>query len=252
MSKETVAIINPKRRHRKRAAATPEKRQRGRRAKRNDGLMTVTANPKRRRQHRGGRRRGFFGNPGDRGLKIGIDSIAYTAGAAIAAKLVPTLIPKVKDYNKGFIGYGLQAAVGGILYVLLDKLLKQKKAAQYVLLGTGVSLVTTILDDFWFKKQAATIKGLGFYPDEELSSYSLDPSMQLSGDLGVVIDEEGNVIDGLGNYEDVPLDQQMLGLDASTFIRPRIGPAIRPQVMAPAAARPAANGFRSSRLRSRW
>jgi len=261
MPEQMIAIVNPRRKRRKKTTV-----KRRRRSRRNPDLMTIAGlvNPKRRRKGRYARsskkwtyrKRHAHRNPG---FAIGLDSIGFTALGAIGSKLVPTFVPWVKDRNKGLIGYAAQAATGGLLYVILVMLFKQKKAGQYVVLGTAVSLATTLLDDLWFKRKASTVKGLGFYPDQQLTAYDYELA-----DLG----QDYEVVDGNGdgngdgdesfligqNYEETPLDQ-IAGLGVQrAAVKPRV-PVNRVQALLPAqrviAAQPAFRGG-SRRWDSRW
>jgi hypothetical protein len=203
------------------------------------------------------RRRRTHRNPVGGGLKIGIESIAYTTLGAVGSKIIPGFIPFLKDKNKGMIGYAIQGATGFGLSMALDKLLKQKKAAQYVLLGTGVSIALGLLDDFYFKKNV-TVKGLGFYPDEQLNNIDLseyEVVSRIDGDMGdYVLDGMGEEIDldGLGN--DIPIDE-MAGLAISPMLSRRLRPDQRMPFRQPMATRQlvaTSAGSCSNRLKGRW
>jgi len=258
MPKELVAIINPTRRRRR----TSGKR---RRARRNPGLLAVGANPRRRRRRRGValsspkwtyRRRRSRRNPfgGGGGFKIGIDSVAFTALGAIGSKMIPGFIPFLKDKNKGMIGYAIQGGAGFALSMALDKLLKQKKAAQFVLLGTGVSIALGLLDDFWFKRNVS-VKGLGFYPDEQLNNIDLSEYeivQGLDGGMGdYVLEGVGEEYDLEGN--DTPIDE-MAGLAISPMLSRRLTATQRIPFRAAVATRPqvAVGAGCGDRFSKRW
>jgi len=261
MPKQLIAIVNPKRRRRKKATS----KKRTRRSRRNPDLMTIAGlvNPRKRRKGRYSfsskkwtyRKRRAHRNPS--GFAIGLDSIGFTALGAVGSKLVPTFVPWVKDRNKGLIAYAAQAATGGLLYVILAMLFKQKKAGQYVLLGTAVSLVTTALDDFWFKRKAATVKGLGFYPDQQLTAYDYELAA-LGQDYEVVeglAEGDGDESFLIGqNYEETPLDQ-IAGLGVQRAITKARVPLNRVQALLPGRAAIATQPLiirGSRRWDSRW
>lgn len=256
MPKELVAIINPKRRARRKTTSR-------KRARRNPELM-IAANPRRRRKRSPValsspkwtyRRRRSRRNPVG-GFKIGLNSIAFTTLGAVGSKVIPGFIPFLKDKNKGLIGYGIQAGTGFALSMAIDKLLKQKKAAPYILLGTGVSIAVGLIDDFWFKRNVS-VKGLGFYPDEQLNNIDL-------GDYEIVPDDSMDeyVLQGMGQEfeiegigQDIPLDE-MAGLDlAPRKYQPALAKRrtpVRPQVATQRPIIVGAAGCCQDRLKGRW
>lgn len=233
MANELVAIINPKKRRKRRKST---KRKTTKRSRRNPGMVSVsgTSNPKKRRRSRKRtyKRRRARRNPAGK-FKIGIESIAFTAGGAIASKAIPSMLPVVRDYNKGVIGWGIQGATGFIISFILGSLLKMKKASQFVLLGTGVNVITTALDELVFKRMV-DVGGLGFYPNEQLAAYQLEPGTEIDADYDVVEAADGLQLAG---YEEVPLDESLGGLGARGF-RSMAVSARRP-AMAVSARRPA-------------
>lgn len=250
MADELVAIVNPKKKTRRRATT----RKKTKRTRRNPTLATVS-NPqkKRKRRYRFSSRKWIYRkrrrarrNP--TGIKIGLESIAFTAGGAIASKAIPSMLPMVRDYNKGFIGWGIQGATGFIISFILGSLLKMKKASQFVLLGTGVNVVTTALDELVFKRMVG-VQGLGFYPNEQLAAYQLDPGREVDANYEIVEAADGLQLAG---YEEVPLDQSLSGLGARAVAvsarRPAAGRRIR-TALTPALETVSCGGGRFS---SRW
>ncbi len=93
------------------------------------------------------RRRNYRRNPGGTG-SIGeiITTSTFVLVGALGSKLGAQLI--LGSNNTGPIGYAMNLGVGGVLWFLTDKVMKNKTAASGVIAGTVAQLILRLINDY--------------------------------------------------------------------------------------------------------
>lgn len=116
----------------------------------------------RRRHHKVTHRR-YKRNPG---LGIGgvghlVTNAVFTIIGALGSKLGAQMV--LGSNNTGLVGYAGNAAAGGVLWFLAEKVLKNRSAAEGVLAGTAVQIVLRLINDYTpFGSYTANL-GMGDY-----------------------------------------------------------------------------------------
>lgn len=116
----------------------------------------------RRRHHRVTHRR-YKRNPGMGISGVGhlVTNAVFTIIGALGSKLGAQMV--LGSNNTGLIGYAGNAAAGGVLWFLAEKVLKNRGAAEGVLAGTAVQIVLRLINDYTpFGSYTANL-GMGDY-----------------------------------------------------------------------------------------
>jgi hypothetical protein len=126
------------------------------------------SNPGRRRRHHSyghRRRRHIRRNPGGGGFASSIGSLVTNAVFVIVGALGSKLGAQIAlgSNNVGLIGYGANAAVGGLLWFLADRVMRNRAAASGLLAGTVVQIVLRAINDFTPFGQYVSQLGMGDY-----------------------------------------------------------------------------------------
>jgi|GEM_PF-6723567 len=123
------------------------------RRRRNTGRMT-------RRNY--GRRR----NPGTGSIGEVITTSTFVLVGALGSKLGAQLI--LGSNNTGVVGYAGNLAIGGVLWFLTDKVMKNKTAASGVIAGTVAQLILRLINDYTPFGSYVSQLGMGDY---QMQSY---------------------------------------------------------------------------------
>ena len=172
--KKGGSMARARRRKRNRGAATrtnrPHRRRRtsSHRRRTNPGMQLAT---RRNRVHHRRRRRGSPGlrhhryhrrNPGMLG-DIGpmFTNAVFVIVGALGSKLGAQAV--LGTNNVGIVGYGANAAAGGIMWFLAEKVMKNRAAANGIIAGTVVQILLRIINDYTpFGSYVANL-GMGDY-----------------------------------------------------------------------------------------
>lgn len=171
--KKGGSMAKARRRKRNRGAARRVNRSHRRRTsshrrRTNPGMRMVTrknrthrrrrhSNPGIRRHHRHHRR-----NPGMLG-EIGpmFTNAVFVIVGALGSKLGAQAV--LGTNNVGLVGYGANAAVGGVLWFLAEKVMKNRAAANGIIAGTLVQIILRVINDYTpFGSYVANL-GMGDY-----------------------------------------------------------------------------------------
>jgi len=105
-------------------------------------------------------------NPGTGSIGEIITTSTFVLVGALGSKLGAQLI--LGSNNTGVIGYAMNLGVGGVLWFVTDKVMKNKTAASGVIAGTVAQLILRLINDFTPFGQY--VQGLGF-GDYQMQSY---------------------------------------------------------------------------------
>ena len=168
--KKGGSMVRARTKKRNRGAATrtnrPHRRRRtsSHRRRTNPGMRMMTrknrgrhSNPGIRRHHRHHRR-----NPGMLG-DIGpmFTNAVFVIVGALGSKLGAQAV--LGTNNVGIVGYGANAAAGGIMWFLAEKVMKNRAAANGIIAGTVVQILLRIINDYTpFGSYVANL-GMGDY-----------------------------------------------------------------------------------------
>lgn len=136
--------------HRRRTTTRSVRRYKRRR---NTGRMT-------RRNY--GRRR----NPGTGSIGEVITTSTFVLVGALGSKLGAQLV--LGSNNTGVVGYAGNLAIGGVLWFLTDKVMKNKTAASGVIAGTVAQLILRLINDYTPFGSYVSQLGMGDY---QMQSY---------------------------------------------------------------------------------
>lgn len=119
-------------------------------------------NPARRHHHVMHRR--HRRNPGGAGMgrisDIAINAVFVIAGA-LGSKLLTQMV--LGSNNTGLIGYAGNAVAGGLLWFLVEKVMKNKNAANGIIAGTAVQIILRLINDYTPFGQYVSNLGMGDY-----------------------------------------------------------------------------------------
>jgi len=137
--------------------------------KRNPGIRGIARrtarrvarrNPGRHRHHRVHHRRR---NPGmfDGGLGGALTNATFVIVGALGSKLGAQTI--LGSSNVGVTGYAANAATGGVMWFIAEKVLKNRAAANGIIAGTLVQIILRVINDFTPFGQYVANLGMGDY-----------------------------------------------------------------------------------------
>ena len=141
-TKGNQAMAKPKRARRRSAGSGTRKQHRRRRyaTRRNTGHRTHRRRSVM-RHHRRYRRNIGMGA----GLGPLVTKSAFALAGAAASKIIPQVL--LGTTNTGWIGYLANAGTGFALWLLAEKVLKNRNAAEGIAIGTAVQILDRILND---------------------------------------------------------------------------------------------------------
>lgn len=104
----------------------------------------------RRHQNPGMRTRRYKRNPGDGFASSGVGSLVTNAVFVIVGALGSKLGAQavLGTNNVGLVGYAGNAAVGGVLWFITEKLMKNRAASAGVISGTLVQILLRVINDY--------------------------------------------------------------------------------------------------------
>jgi hypothetical protein len=105
-------------------------------------------------------------NPGTGSIGEIITTSTFVIVGALGSKLGAQLI--LGSNNTGVVGYAGNLAVGGVLWFLADKVMKNKTAASGVIAGTVAQLILRLINDY--TPFGSYVSGLGM-GDYQMQSY---------------------------------------------------------------------------------
>jgi hypothetical protein len=105
-------------------------------------------------------------NPGTGSIGEVITTSTFVLVGALGSKLGAQLV--LGSNNTGVIGYAGNLAVGGVLWFLADKVMKNKTAASGVIAGTVAQLILRLINDYTPFGQYLSSTGMGDY---QMQSY---------------------------------------------------------------------------------
>ena len=109
-----------------------------------------------------GRRR----NPGTGSIGEVITTSTFVLVGALGSKLGAQLV--LGSNNTGVVGYAGNLAIGGVLWFLTDKVMKNKTAASGVIAGTVAQLILRLINDYTPFGSYVSQLGMGDY---QMQSY---------------------------------------------------------------------------------
>jgi hypothetical protein len=105
-------------------------------------------------------------NPGTGSVGEVITTSTFVLVGALGSKLGAQLV--LGSNNTGVVGYAANLAIGGVLWFLTDKIMKNKTAASGVIAGTVAQLILRLINDY--TPFGSYLSGLGF-GDYQMQSY---------------------------------------------------------------------------------
>jgi len=148
-----------RRRTRRRSNTTHHRR---RSTRRNTGMARRRNYGRRHTRRNYGRRR----NPGTGSIGEVITTSTFVLVGALGSKLGAQLV--LGSNNTGVVGYAGNLAIGGVLWFLTDKVMKNKTAASGVIAGTVAQLILRLINDYTPFGSYVSQLGMGDY---QMQSY---------------------------------------------------------------------------------
>ena len=105
-------------------------------------------------------------NPGTGTIGEVITTSTFVIVGALGSKLGAQLV--LGSNNTGVVGYAGNLAVGGVLWFLADKVMKNKTAASGIIAGTVAQLILRLINDYTPFGQYLQSAGMGDY---QMQSY---------------------------------------------------------------------------------
>ena len=105
-------------------------------------------------------------NPGTGSIGEVITTSTFVLVGALGSKLGAQLV--LGTNNTGVVGYAGNLAIGGVLWFLADKVMKNKTAASGIIAGTVAQLILRLINDYTPFGQYLAGTGMGDY---QMQSY---------------------------------------------------------------------------------
>jgi hypothetical protein len=134
--------------------------------KRNPGMKMARRNPgyrhrRRSRRNVGRRTNHRRRNPGEMGIGAALTNAVFVVVGALGSKLGAQAV--LGTNNVGVVGYAGNAAAGGVLWFLAEKVMKNRNAANGIIAGTLVQIILRVINDYTpFGSYVANL-GMGDY-----------------------------------------------------------------------------------------
>lgn len=142
------------------------KKNRSHKRKRNPGMKMARRNPgyrhrRRSRRNVGRRMNHRRRNPGEMGIGAALTNAVFVVVGALGSKLGAQAV--LGTNNVGVVGYAGNAAAGGVLWFLAEKVMKNRNAANGIIAGTLVQIILRVINDYTpFGSYVANL-GMGDY-----------------------------------------------------------------------------------------